>query len=86
MHNNYRRVSYVRHTLTCYENFCCSILVVGDGRGHILFFDKNVKILFWIRNLSIGYITDIGFSITPKLYQFQNSKILLRGNDPLINF
>lgn len=55
------------------------VLVIGDSRGHILFFDKRVRILYWIRSLGIGAITELSFPISPKVYQYENSKILIPG-------
>ncbi|KAL1491912.1 hypothetical protein ABEB36_012433 [Hypothenemus hampei] len=52
------------------------ILVVGDSRGYILFFDQQIKILYWLRNVSIGAITSISFSLSPKIYEIKNSKIV----------
>ncbi|XP_050310547.1 cilia- and flagella-associated protein 251-like [Anthonomus grandis grandis] len=53
-------------------------LVTGDSKGHILFFDKKIRILHWIRNLPIGAITAISFSLSPQKYRFENSKVVIK--------
>ncbi|XP_076253610.1 cilia- and flagella-associated protein 251-like [Rhynchophorus ferrugineus] len=57
-------------------------LVIGDTKGHIYFFDKRIKILYWIRNMSLGAITDISFSLTPKIRKYIGDKIIV----PVSNF
>ncbi|CAG9772385.1 unnamed protein product [Ceutorhynchus assimilis] len=54
------------------------ILVTGDSRGTILFFDRRIKLLFWIKNPKMGKITAISFALTPKTYSFVDSKVEIK--------
>ncbi|KAJ8915077.1 hypothetical protein NQ315_014332 [Exocentrus adspersus] len=45
-----------------------SSLVVGDAKGVILFFDKQVRLLYWLKNdYSLAPIVSISFNMIPKI-------------------
>ncbi|XP_048519071.1 cilia- and flagella-associated protein 251 [Dendroctonus ponderosae] len=68
-------INAIKVTTAQIGTICSSdgILVVGDSRGHVMFFDRNVRILFWIRNLSIGAITALSFSMCPRGHEVRAS-------------
>lgn len=43
-----------------------SLLVIGDASGAILFFDKTIRILYWLREFSVAPIVSISFNKIPK--------------------
>ncbi|XP_050502067.1 cilia- and flagella-associated protein 251-like [Diabrotica virgifera virgifera] len=50
---------------------CCTtvdgLIVTGNARGEIYFFNKRVEILYWLRDFNLGAIVSISFNLNPKL-------------------
>ncbi|XP_074031477.1 cilia- and flagella-associated protein 251 isoform X1 [Leptinotarsa decemlineata] len=48
------------------------LLVTGDTRGYIFFFDKRMRLLYWLCNFQLGPILSIDFSLVPK-FKYQEA-------------
>ncbi|XP_056636107.1 cilia- and flagella-associated protein 251-like [Diorhabda sublineata] len=50
--------------------YCTStegLVITGDARGEIYFFNKRIEILYWIRDFNLGPIASISFCLDAKL-------------------
>ncbi|XP_030759160.1 cilia- and flagella-associated protein 251-like isoform X2 [Sitophilus oryzae] len=53
-------------------------LVIGDSKGHLYFFDKRLTVLYWIKNIPFGPITDISFPVKPPTIRFDGEKVIIK--------
>lgn len=44
-------------------SFSFSLLVVGDESGAILFFDRTIRILYWLKDFNLPPIVSISFNL-----------------------
>ncbi|CAH1119104.1 unnamed protein product [Phaedon cochleariae] len=57
-------------------------LVIGDQRGYILFFDKRVRLLYWLCDFKLGPVKSITFNLGPKFtYQDGNKYFMPKTDD-----
>lgn len=40
------------------------LIVTGDKAGRVFFFDKRVKLLYWLTEIGLGTIQSIGFGLS----------------------
>ncbi|KAG5886311.1 hypothetical protein JTB14_003464 [Gonioctena quinquepunctata] len=60
-------------------------IVIGDARGYIYFFDRRMRILYWLCNFNLGSILAIDFSLFPKFkYQEADKYFMQKTQDDRI--
>ncbi|XP_069672269.1 cilia- and flagella-associated protein 251-like isoform X2 [Periplaneta americana] len=49
---------------------CCvdNLVVTGNSRGHIRFYDKQLLLLYWCQSFKLDSITGISFNLAPRKY------------------
>lgn len=60
---------------------CCTttegLIVTADINGDIQFFDRKIRILYWLRNFNLGPILSISFSLVSQLeYEGENHYVI----------
>ncbi|CAH1957592.1 unnamed protein product [Acanthoscelides obtectus] len=63
------------------------MIVTGDVKGQIYFFNSRCKILYWLKDYKLGAIRSIGFSKVPKVKEKDASKVIMHGfrDDKIFN-
>lgn len=62
--------------------FCCTttedIIVTADCKGVIQFFDKKIRILYWLNDFNFGPVLSISFSLSSKFIFKGKNKFVIR--------
>lgn len=61
------------------SNIFCRLIVTGDSAGHIKFYDKAIKLLYWCQDISLPPIASISFDINPRLYVIKDPAEFVTG-------
>lgn len=51
------------------------LIITGDVMGHILFFDKRIKLLYWCVDFQLGSIISISFNLQVNTYSVEDFEI-----------
>lgn len=62
-----------------------SLIVTGDDSGRILFFDRALKLLYWIAEPSSQGVAGISFRLNPRKYRFVDPADFDNGPSPLLS-
>lgn len=65
------RISCCPSLMNCCFKLNFSYVIVGDARGLIRFFDKDMKLLRWTNNFFLKSVHCISFNINDELPQFK---------------
>lgn len=57
--------------INCVESID-GMIVTGDVKGHIKFYDKRLKILYWCQNFTLPSVTSISFDLQPRRYKIKD--------------